>query len=112
VLIANVGKLTGGINLLPDAEPDDGLFDIAVISPRTIRHWLALGWGVLARRPSPRLLETFRAARVDLHTDRDEPWELDGDVLGSTRDLSVWIEPAALLICLPLRDGATDGAAK
>lgn len=48
VLVANVGRLQGGVTLLTDAAPDDGYFDIAVLSPRNLRHWLALGWGCCA----------------------------------------------------------------
>jgi diacylglycerol kinase family enzyme len=34
VLVGNVGKLQGGLLLLPSARPDDGVFDIAVLAPR------------------------------------------------------------------------------
>ena len=36
VLVANAGRLEGGIPLLPDAEPDDGWLDVAILSPRDI----------------------------------------------------------------------------
>jgi diacylglycerol kinase family enzyme len=39
VLIANVGRLQGGVRLLTEAEPDDGVLDIAVLTPRTLRNW-------------------------------------------------------------------------
>jgi YegS C-terminal NAD kinase beta sandwich-like domain len=50
VLVANVGRLQGGIRLLAEAEPDDGVRDIAVLTPRTLWHWAALGWGVIRRK--------------------------------------------------------------
>src|ERR1041384_4945094 len=49
VLVANVGRLQGGVRLLADAEPDDGLLDVAVLTPRTLRNWAALGWGLIRR---------------------------------------------------------------
>jgi diacylglycerol kinase family enzyme len=36
VLVGNVGTLQGGVPLLPDAEPDDGVLDVAVVSPRGV----------------------------------------------------------------------------
>ena len=64
VLVANVGQLQGGIRLLPDAEPDDGWLDVAVLNPRRLRHWVELGWAVIRRRGQVPRMETFRARRV------------------------------------------------
>jgi YegS/Rv2252/BmrU family lipid kinase len=104
VLIANVGRLQGGVNLLPEALPDDGQLDVAVISPRSLRDWLALAWAVVRRHPRPELLRVYRARRVELRSDREQPRQLDGDVIESGRQLSAWVEPGSLLICLPAAD--------
>ena len=45
VLVANLGKIQGGLPILPDAVPDDGQFDIAVLKTRTLGDWV----GVAAR---------------------------------------------------------------
>jgi len=42
LLIGNCGFLPGNINLMPDAELDDGLLDIATVGPRRIWNWLDL----------------------------------------------------------------------
>jgi diacylglycerol kinase family enzyme len=101
VLVANVGKLQGGIELLPDAEPDDGVFDVAVVMPRTLRHWAALAWDVLRHRPRPVRMETFRARRVEVIGDRIQPREIDGDVIEPGRRLLAEASPQALTICVP-----------
>jgi diacylglycerol kinase family enzyme len=101
VLIANVGRLQGGIPLLPDAEPDDGYLDVAVLTPHHLGHWLSLAWGVLRRRPVVPRMETFRARRVEVTSDREQPRELDGDVIEPGRSLSVSIKPGALCLCVP-----------
>ncbi|MDG6105997.1 NAD(+)/NADH kinase [Dactylosporangium aurantiacum] len=101
VLVANVGRLQGGIPLLPDAAPDDGWLDVAVLTPHDITDWVRLGWGVIMRRGGSPQLETFRAKKVEVHTDREQPRELDGDVVAPARLLVARISPAALLLCVP-----------
>ncbi|MGC9669425.1 diacylglycerol/lipid kinase family protein [Planosporangium sp. 12N6] len=101
VLVGNVGRLQGGIPLLPDAEPDDGCLDVAVLTPHHLRHWLALAWGVLRRRRDVARMETFRARRVEITSDREQPRELDGDVIEPDRTLTVEIRPRALCLCVP-----------
>jgi diacylglycerol kinase family enzyme len=102
VLVANVGRLQGGVPLLPDAEPDDGELDVAIIAPRTLADWIVLAWGVIWRRRRVRMLETFRASQVEIESDRVEPRELDGDVIDAGRTLVVGVRPSALTICVPL----------
>ena len=46
---------------------------------------------------------TTSASRVRIATDRPVPFELDGDTVGTTRSLTVEIEPRALLVVEPKR---------
>jgi diacylglycerol kinase family enzyme len=101
VLIGNVGRLQGGLQLMPQARPDDGHFDVAIIAPRSLMHWLTLAYGVLARRPNIARLELHTARHVTVRSRRPQPCELDGDAIPATRELSVGIIPAALLVCAP-----------
>jgi YegS/Rv2252/BmrU family lipid kinase len=101
VLVANVGKLQGGITLLPDAEFDDGLFDVAILSPRHAADWLRLAWAVMRRQTRVPRMETFRASRVEITSDRPQPRELDGDVIEPAKKLSAVIRPGALTVCVP-----------
>jgi YegS/Rv2252/BmrU family lipid kinase len=101
VLVANVGRLQGGIPLLPDAEPDDGWLDVAILTPRDLTDWVRLGWAVIMRRGGTRQLETFRAKKVEVHSVREQARELDGDVVAPARMLVATVSPAALLLCVP-----------
>ena len=51
-----------------------------------------------------------RIAFRDLHVELDRPqlWELDGEVIGRTRQLRVTVRPGALLVRVPNR-GASPG---
>lgn len=101
VLIANVGRLQGGVRLLTDAEPDDGWLDVAVLTPRTLRHWLAMGWALMRRRGSVPRMEVFRARRVQITSNRAQPRELDGDLIEPGRSLTAEIKPQSLWLCVP-----------
>ena len=101
VLVANVGRLQGGIPLFADAEPDDGMLDVGLLTPRHLRDWLALGWAVLRRHEKVPRMEVHRARRVHIVSNRPQPRQLDGDVIDPGRRLTVTIRPKALWLCVP-----------
>jgi YegS/Rv2252/BmrU family lipid kinase len=101
VLVANMGGLQAGVRLLRKAEPDDGVLDVAVLAPHTLRHWLAMAASVVVRRRKVPHMEIFTARSVHIHATRPQPRELDGDVIDADPDLSVEILPEALLVCIP-----------
>ena len=101
VLIANVGRLQGGVTLLTEAEPDDGWLDVAVLTPRNLRHWLALGWAVIRRSGQVPQMEVFRGRRVVVTSNRAQPRELDGDLISPGRQLRAEVRPAGALALRP-----------
>ena len=42
ILVANLGYLPGNIELIPDAEIDDGKLDVVVLQPRNVFGWLLI----------------------------------------------------------------------
>ena len=101
VLVANVGRLQGGLRLLPDATPDDGLLDVAVLMPPRRRSWLPLAWSLVRHRPTAPMMETFQARHVEIISDTEQPRELDGDPIEPSRTLTAAVRPAALWVCVP-----------
>jgi diacylglycerol kinase family enzyme len=108
VIVGNVGRLQGGVRLLSAAEPDDGLLDVAVLSPKTLGHWVALGWGVLRRKKAVPLMETFTASRIDIRSNRAQPRQLDGDLIEAGKQMLITVRPKALLLCVPQPDSDPD----
>jgi diacylglycerol kinase family enzyme len=108
VVIGNVGRLQGGLRLLPDAEPDSGTFDVAVLEPRTLRHWAGLALGVLLRKRRVQGRQVLRGRTIVVTTDRPQPREVDGDVLPDSRTLRVTIRPGALWLCVYQPDDSPD----
>jgi diacylglycerol kinase family enzyme len=74
---------------------------VAVLTPHSLRHWLLLAWGVLRRRRDVARLETFRARSVEITSDREQPRQLDGDVIEPGRLLATTVRPRALWLCVP-----------
>jgi diacylglycerol kinase (ATP) len=108
VMVGNVGSLQGNVRLLPDAVPDDGVLDVVVLAARGWAGWLRLAADVLLRRRTGRVARlTCRELVVDASHAR--PWEVDGEVPGSTRRLRVTVEPGSLLVRVPATTGLAAG---
>jgi YegS/Rv2252/BmrU family lipid kinase len=102
VLVGNLGRLQARLPVLPDARPDDGLLDVAVLATRTVGDWLKVAARVLSRRRRDvRQMETFRVRRVEVRCDRPQPIERDGEPADPTDRLVVEVVPAALTLCVP-----------
>ncbi|CAN5921687.1 diacylglycerol kinase family protein [soil metagenome] len=110
VLVANVGRLQGGLRLLTDAEPDDGKLDVAIISPRSLRHWVQLTWAVVRRSDRVPRMQVLRARAVEIVSTGVQARQLDGDVIAPARRLDVAIRPAALELCVPQPERSPDMA--
>jgi diacylglycerol kinase family enzyme len=108
VLVANVGRLQGGIQLLREAVPDDGMLDIAILTPRTLRDWVAMGWAVLRRNNGVPSMEVFRGARIEVTSERPQSRQLDGDLIDADTRLVVGVMPNALWLCVPQPAADTD----
>jgi diacylglycerol kinase family enzyme len=108
VLVANVGRLQGGLRLLSEAQPDDGVLDVAVLTPNTLRTWMALGWGLIRRNDRVPALEVFRGSRIEVISNRPQPRQLDGDLIESGDRLTVEVMPQALWLCVPEPAGHPD----
>jgi diacylglycerol kinase family enzyme len=100
VIVGNVGKLQGGLPLLPAAVPDDGRLDVAVIQAKSLAGWAALAVSVVLRRSSRRL-QTFQARAVVVECDDKLPTQLDGEVIGVQDRLEVSVLGLALRLIVP-----------
>lgn len=102
ILFGNVGRLFGGVEAFEDANPDDGLLELGVVSADGVKEWA----GTVARAvvgtagKSPHAYTTkVRSVRVKL--DRKVPYEIDGGGRKRVRKLRIEVEPQAVQICVP-----------
>jgi diacylglycerol kinase family enzyme/membrane-associated phospholipid phosphatase len=102
VVVGNVGAITAGIPLLPDARIDDGLIDVVVIAPRRTWGWLGLLWRVLTRRRrSDDRLGWMRGRRVTVRAEKPTPRQLDGDTIPDGQEISAQVLAGTLLVRVP-----------
>lgn len=108
ILVGNCGKLTGGINLMPDAEPDDGTLDVVVLAPRGIAAWASVVGRVVTQSDrTTKALHRYRCQKATVHVDHAQRIELDGDIVGEARHLEVEVQPRALIVRTEVGRAAT-----
>lgn len=102
LIVGNVGRLRGGLPLLPDARPDDGMLDAVVLAAGGgLAGWLAASMDIMARRATSGRVYRIQFTNLRVTLDREQPWELDGEVMGATRSLTVAVQPGCLLLRVP-----------
>lgn len=100
VLVANIGRLRAGVEALPDADPQDGLLDVAVITASGAKAWMALMTSaVLHRQQLSGHVEISRGTDVVVDLPVKHRFELDGGVKGKVRRLEIGLRPSSLLVC-------------
>lgn len=112
VMFANCGELVSGFVMAPDAKPDDGWLDIAILD---VEGGL-MGWGDLVRRvglqgigvrsdplgdksrPVQGSIDFRRTRECTVTVEEPAQVQLDGDVVGYASKVSASIEPGALYV--------------
>jgi diacylglycerol kinase (ATP) len=101
VIVANGRYLGGGMKMTPEAEPDDGRFDVLLIGDVTKRDLILtlpkIYRGTHLPHPKATLL---RAVHVEVDAPEPLPVELDGEQPGTT-PVSFDVVPRALRLRVP-----------
>jgi diacylglycerol kinase (ATP) len=98
VVVGNCGELTGGMVLLPDAEVDDALLDVATVSPESLTEWIGVASRVLANRGDGPSLQRDQGRDLTVRVDPPQLCEVDGDVLTEAGRLRFAVQPACLVV--------------
>ena len=101
VVVANGRFFGGGLQICPEAEPDDALFDVLTIGDITKRDLLMTMPKIYrgTHLPHPKA-ELLRGATVTISSDVPLPVELDGEQPGTT-PVSLDVLPRALRLRVP-----------
>ncbi|MEO9322301.1 diacylglycerol kinase family protein [Nocardioides sp. C4-1] len=102
VVVGNVGYLQAGMPLLPDAAIDDGQLDVVLIYPRRFLSWIPVAVRVLAKRTrTDDTINRMTGRTVSIRAGVDTPRQLDGDSIGSGRELHMECIHGRLLVRVP-----------
>ncbi|WIK81888.1 diacylglycerol/lipid kinase family protein [Micrococcus lylae] len=102
VLVANCGTLQGGLELLPDAQLDDGLLDVMVLSPRHVLDWARIAANTLVgHRVKIPVMETLQGTHVQARFDKPIVSQLDGDSTGEVVGIDARLVADSLTVMLP-----------
>lgn len=120
VLIGNAGMLQGNVRMMPDAELDDGLLDIAIVNPGGALEWMQVmnevvsisdpiqrelrKLDILPDRKKIRTLGFRQTSRIRLQLDEPVELQVDGDLIGEIVALDCRVRPDALTVKVKKRD--------
>lgn len=110
MLIGNCGMLQGGIRLLPDAQLDDGLLDILLVSSEGALQWLdtvrSFVWDNGIRRllgggdtaVSTDSTQHLAVEKISVELASPLVFEIDGEEMGEVSSFSVRVQPGAITV--------------
>jgi diacylglycerol kinase family enzyme len=117
IIVGNCGLLPGGLLLMPDAKPDDGVLDIAALRPRGpfgwAKVWRKVAWenGVLRKSALGRkIIDLSRDVKdvtyltgtsLAMTVQSPQEFQLDGDEFGEAKSVRAWVDPGALSVKVP-----------
>jgi diacylglycerol kinase (ATP) len=107
VLAANVGKILGGVEAFPQAQPDDGRLELGVVTARNPVEW-ARTFGRLAtgQADDSPFAKVTRGKRFRIRFDQKMTYELDGGARPARKTLRIRVRPHSVTICVPLKQPA------
>jgi YegS/Rv2252/BmrU family lipid kinase len=102
VLVGNVGRIFGGVELFPDATPDDGELCVGVVTAHGAVQWArALARAVAGDAAKSPLVRTTSGRKIRVDLGRKMPYELDGGARTKTERLKIDVEYHAIEVCVP-----------
>jgi len=102
VLVGNVGEVLGGLSVFPDAVPDDGVFDIGVVTADGWWEWArTLGRSVVGNVGASPFVQTTTGRSFVVRLNAPMPYQLDGGDRKPTTKLKIKVKPEAITVAVP-----------
>jgi diacylglycerol kinase (ATP) len=102
ILVGNVGRLFGGIEVFEDARPDDGRLEVGVVKADGITDWVrTLARTAVGHPERSPLVQATSATKIKVKLNRKVLYEVDGGDREKVKSFTIKVQPAAITICLP-----------
>ena len=102
VLFGKMGTLSGGVEVFPDAQPDNGMLEVGVVTAENAFQWVrVLSRVVLDDTKHSPLTQMTRARKARITLTQPTRYELDGGVRKATTKFRIRVEPSAITVCVP-----------
>jgi YegS/Rv2252/BmrU family lipid kinase len=106
ILVGNIGELFGGIEVFADAEPDDGLLDVGLLTAEgPVQVARAAARAVAGDTHKSPFVRITKAKKLSVKLDRKVRYELDGGDRKKVKSFKVKVEPGAITVCVPAAGG-------
>jgi diacylglycerol kinase (ATP) len=113
ILVGNVGRLFGGVEVFADARPDDGRLELGVVNADGVTDWVrTLARTAVGQAERSPLVQATSAKKIKVKLNRKVLYEIDGGDREKVKSFGIKVEPAAITICLPREErGHNDNGA-
>jgi diacylglycerol kinase family enzyme len=102
LLVGNVGTITGGFAVFPEASTDDGALEVGVVTAHSAWQWLrVLSRVARGRADRSPFVELTRGKKIVVELARELPYQLDGGVRRSAKRLKVRVKAGAIIVRVP-----------
>jgi diacylglycerol kinase (ATP) len=113
ILIGNVGRLFGGVDVFEDASPDDGRLEIGVVHADGVTDWVrTLARTAVGHAERSPLVQSTSARSMKVKLNRKVLYELDGGDREKVKKFAVKVRSEAVTVCVPKPElgGGENGA--
>jgi YegS/Rv2252/BmrU family lipid kinase len=113
ILVGNVGRLFGGVEVFANARPDDGRLELGVVNADGVTDWVrTLARTAVGQAERSPLVQATSAKKIKVKLNRKVLYEVDGGDREKVKSFTIKVQPAAVAICLPPNDwGHSDNGA-
>ena len=102
LLVANVPKVMGGMEVFPEAHPENGTLEVGLVTAHGLGQWAQVLFDVLrGHAKTARHVLRTRARDIDVKMKDAYEYELDGGTRKAVKHLQFSIEPDAINVMVP-----------
>ncbi len=102
VLVGNVSKGMGGIEVFKEAKPDDGILELAVVTAKNPVDWArTLGRVTQGKAEKSPFVKLTNGKEFRFTFGRKFPYEIDGSDRKAVKKMHIKVHPSSITICVP-----------